>query len=111
MLANSAAGNTTSVAVQGDVYQAPRIPVASAWAAPLAASNGTCMGSSSGGAQGAGFGFSIASTWSDQGCDRRYNAQMLNQLGARDAAIALMCQDETVRAAMASAGTPCVTKQ
>jgi hypothetical protein len=65
------------------------------------------MGSSSGGAQGAGFGFSIGSTWTDSGCDRRYNAQMLNQLGARQAAIALMCQDVAVKQAMETAGTPC----
>lgn len=102
---NASTGNATTVL--GDTYQAPRIPVASAWAAPLTASNGTCMGSSSGGAQGAGFGFSIGSTWTDLGCDRRYNAQMLNQLGATKAAIALMCQDNTVKQAMQAAGTPC----
>lgn len=102
---NAASGNTTTV--QGDVYQQSRIPVAGAWAAPVSATNGTCMGSSSGGAQGAGFGISIASTWNDRGCDRRYNAQMLNQLGAKTAAIALMCQDESVREAMLTAGTPC----
>jgi hypothetical protein len=86
----------------------PRIPVAQASAAPITASNGTCMGSSSGGAQGLGFGVSVASTWQDTGCDRRYNAQMLNQLGARDAALALMCQDAQVRLAMSKTSTPCV---
>jgi hypothetical protein len=85
-----------------------KIPVQQAYAAPLAASNGTCMGSSSGGAQGLGFGVSLATTWHDTGCDRRYNAQMLNQLGARDAALALMCQEPQVRAAMAKTATPCV---
>jgi hypothetical protein len=65
------------------------------------------MGSTSAGAQGPGFGVSVGSTWTDKGCDRRYNAQTLVQLGAAKAALALMCQDESVRAAMATAGTPC----
>jgi hypothetical protein len=84
-----------------------KIPIQQAYAAPLSASNGTCMGSSSGGAQGMGFGVSLATTWHDTGCDRRYNAQMLNQLGARDAALALMCQEPQVRAAMAKTAAPC----
>lgn len=81
--------------------------VQSATAPALAVSNGTCMGSTSAGAQGASFGVSIGSTWNDAGCDRRYNAQMLQNLNQPKAAIALMCMDVQVREAMQIAGTPC----
>ena len=96
-----------SMTVGGDTYEAPRIPVATAYAAPLAASNGTCMGSSSAGFQGLSFGVSVGSTWKDDGCNRRYNAQALSMAGQSKAAVALLCQDPEISAAMRSAGTPC----
>jgi hypothetical protein len=65
------------------------------------------MGSTTGGVQGASFGVSVGSTWNDTGCDRRYNAQMLDALGAKLAALALMCMEPSVREAMQVAGTPC----
>lgn len=108
---NAAQGNTTStsVSVAGDnvTYQAARIPVATAYASGLTASNGTCMGSSSMGGQGMSFGFSLGSTWKDAGCDRRYNAQALAAVGQAKAAVALLCQDSDIAAAMELAGTPC----
>jgi hypothetical protein len=71
---SSSGGNVinTALTVQGDTvtYQAQaRDPVSTAYAAPLAAANGTCMGSSSAGAQGIGFGLSLGTTWRDDGCD------------------------------------------
>jgi hypothetical protein len=65
------------------------------------------MGSTSGGLQGAGFGASFGNTWNDVGCDRRYNAQMLQNLGLEKAAVMLMCMDSSVREAMQMAGTDC----
>lgn len=109
--ASSAQGNTTNtnVAVAGDTvtYEAARIPVATAYAAGLTASNGTCMGSTSAGGQGMSFGFSVGTTWKDGGCDRRYNAQALASVGQAKAAIALLCQDPDIKTAMETAGTPC----
>lgn len=107
--ANSGNNAQTSVSVQGDTvtYQAPKIPVATAYAAGLTASNGTCMGSTSAGVQGMSVGVSIGSTWKDSGCDRRYNAQALAAVGQAKAAVALLCQDADIAAAMATAGTPC----
>lgn len=106
---NTASGNTTNTAVtvQGDnvTYQAAKIPVATAYAAGLTASNGTCMGSTSAGGQGMTFGFSIGSTWKDSDCNRRYNAQALAAVGQAKAAIALLCQDKDIRKAMEDAGT------
>src|SRR5574337_677504 len=96
-------GGNSSVTVTQDV---PR-QTASAYAPALAASNGTCLGSASGGVQAPGFGFSAGSTKLDEGCDRRYNAQELARLGYTAAATALMCQDAGVAKAMETAGTPC----
>lgn len=107
--ANSGNNAQTSVSVQGDnvSYQAAKIPVATAYAAGLTASNGTCMGSTSAGVQGMSVGVSIGSTWKDSGCDRRYNAQALAAVGQAKAAVALLCQDSDIKAAMEVAGTPC----
>lgn len=97
----------TVVNVGGDHYEAPKIPVATAYAAPLTAANGTCMGSSSAGGQGVGFGLSFGTTWTDSDCDRRYDAQELRAQGHTKAATALLCQKASIREAMKAAGTPC----
>jgi hypothetical protein len=83
------------------------VPVASATPTNLTASNGTCMGSGSAAAQSVGLGFSFGGTYKDAQCDRRYNSIRLQELGLRQASIALMCQDESVRQAMKDSGTDC----
>lgn len=100
-------GNHQNVTVQGDNYEAPRIPVATAYAAPLTASNGTCMGSSSVGGQFVMAGLSIGTTWTDDSCDMRYDAEALRQAGMQQAAVARLCQKAEIAAAMDAAGTPC----
>lgn len=90
-----------------------KIPVASATAAGLTASgasdtNGTCFGSSSGGAQGPGFGVTIGSTWQDDGCDTRYDSSALRAQGKPEAAEARLCMKAEIREAMKIAGTPCI---
>jgi len=84
-----------------------RPPVSTAYAAPLAAGEDTCMGSSSIGGQGVGFGLSIGTTWTDDNCRHLKNSRQLVALGYHRAATALMCVDEDVQNAMAAAGTPC----
>lgn len=96
-----------TVTVTGDTYEAARIPVATAYAAPLAASNGTCMGSTSAGMQGMSAGVSFGTTWTDNGCDARYDATALVAAGQPKAAIARLCLKPEIRQAMADAGTPC----
>ncbi len=106
--ANSANGN--SVTVNGDTvtYKAQdRDPVSTAYAAPLTASNGTCMGSTSGGIQGIGLGISVGSTWTDESCDMRYDAEALRAAGLPKAAQARLCQKKEIAEAMKAAGTPC----
>jgi hypothetical protein len=94
----------SSVSVEADQR---RIPVSTATAPALAASTGTCMGSSSAGAQGAALGLSFGTTWTDAECDRRYDSIRLQQLGMTEAAMLLMCNKASVREAMELAGTPC----
>lgn len=84
-----------------------RNPVNTAYAAPLTTSNGTCMGSTSAGGQGVTFGVSFGTTWTDDNCDRRFDAIELRAQGLTLAATALMCQKENIRKAMKTAGTPC----
>jgi len=83
---------------------------ATAYAAPLTASNGTCMGSSSVGAQGT-FGLSFGTTWTDDSCDLRYDAQALQAVGQTTAALARLCQKAEIAAAMEAAGTKCPVKK
>lgn len=99
-----------TVTVQGDNHQAARMPVATAYAAPVTASNGTCMGSTSAGMQGMGAGISFGTTWKDDSCDMRYDAEALRTAGQPLAAIARLCQKPEIAAAMAAAGTPCPDK-
>ena len=107
---NTLAASTGSmtVSVGGDTYEAQaRNPVASAWAAPLAASNGTCMGSTSAGAQGVTIGLSVGTTWTDENCNARYDAIAIKALGHERAAWARLCQQPAIRKAYEAAGTPC----
>jgi hypothetical protein len=113
---NTLTGGAVAVSVEGDkgdlVYApaAERAPVATAYAAPLVSSNGTCMGSSSAGGQGAALGLSFGTTWTDTNCDIRYDAEALRAAGMVDAARARLCQKAEIKDAMAAAGTPCVDK-
>jgi hypothetical protein len=84
-----------------------RNPVNTAFAAPLVAADDTCMGSSSAGGQGVGFGLSLGTTWHDEDCVRRKDARELHNMGQKKAALALLCQSDHVAAAMAAAGTEC----
>lgn len=107
--ASSSTGSTAvgSVSIGGDSYHSPEMPVSTAYAAPLTSGADSCMGSSSGGAQGPGFGLSIGTTWVDSNCIRLKNAKMMDGLGYRNVAIAMMCADATVAAAMRATGRVC----
>jgi len=99
-----------AVTVEGDTYVAPaqeRNPASTAYAAPLTATNGTCMGSSSAGGQGAAFGVSFGTTWTDSSCDIRYDAEALRAAGLPLAARERLCQKADIAKAMEAAGTPC----
>ena len=80
---------------------------ASAYSPALVASSETCVQSQSAGAQGPAFGISLGFSHTNEGCEMRRNAGMLFALGNKGAAIELLCQDDDIRAALLSAGTPC----
>lgn len=84
-----------------------RNPVSTAYAPPLVAGEDTCMGSSSIGGQGVGFGISIGTSWTDENCQRLKNSRQLAALGFRRASVALLCVNDDVARAMAAAGLPC----
>ena len=67
----------------------------------------TCLGSASGGLSLMGGGITFGSTTVDQGCTIRLLARQLFAFGLHKAALALMCQDGRVAAAMEIAGSPC----
>lgn len=69
--------------------------------------NGTCMGSSSVGASGGVIGASIGTTWIDEECQRRYNAQYLMTMGLQEAAKEELCGIESVYNAMKRSGGGC----
>ena len=105
---NVSTGANTNTANTGAVtndYEQPR--AASGASAPALASGGndTCMGSTSAGAQGLSFGASFGSTWKDEDCIRRKNAQFLHDAGLPLAALALVCQNSDVAAAVEVGGT------
>ncbi|NOT40341.1 MAG: hypothetical protein HOP13_07610 [Alphaproteobacteria bacterium] len=98
--------NSNNANLEVNTYN-ERAPVNTAYAAPLAVGEDTCMGSSSIGAQAVSFGLSIGTTWQDDNCRRLKNSRQLVSLGYHRAATSLMCVDEDVRQAMIMAGTPC----
>jgi hypothetical protein len=67
---------------------------------PLTTSNDTCMGSTSGSANGPGFGVSVGTTWSDGNCKLLKNARELWNMGMKAAALALLCTDDDNRKAL-----------
>ena len=67
----------------------------------------TCLGSAAGGLSLMGGGFTFGSTKVDEGCTIRLLARQLYAFGFQKAAVALMCEDEHVAAAMFAAGSPC----
>jgi hypothetical protein len=67
----------------------------------------TCLGSASGGLSVMGGGLTFGSTMVDSGCTIRLLSRQLFAFGFQKAALALMCQDQRVAAAMNAAGSTC----
>jgi hypothetical protein len=81
-----------------------------AFAPPIGAVGGTCAIGVGVGASGSGFGVSIGSSYVSQSCEIRHYAVTLNNLGFKDAARNVMCQDERIRTAFEQANMPCPDK-
>ena len=90
--------STTSLLLSAPTVVAPGL---------AAAGIETCLGSASGGVSVLGGGATFGSTMVDEGCTIRLLARQLYAFGLQKAALALMCQDQHVIAAMYAAGSPC----
>ena len=69
--------------------------------------NDVCAVVASGAVQTQIFGISMGGTLRDMNCERIKLAKNLFDMGMKVAAVATLCQDERVFAAMMAAGTPC----
>ena len=69
--------------------------------------NDVCAIAASGAVQTQILGFSMGSTMRDMNCERIKLSKNLYDMGMKVAAVATLCQDERVFAAMLAAGTPC----
>lgn len=100
--ASLSAGGASAVTAEGNND-------AAAAAAPvfLGSADDTCMGSSAAGGQGASFGFSLGSTWTDENCKMLKNARELKSHGHHAAAKARLCMDDNNALAFELAGEPC----
>ena len=73
----------------------------------LTTSNDTCMGSSSGSANGPGFGLSFGTTWTDEHCKRLKMSRELWNKGMKAASLAMDCMDPAARVALEITGSKC----
>jgi len=92
-----------------DNYAAPGSRENNNVSAPDVIVQGNDVCTTADGVSASGLGFSIGAAISplDKGCDRRQDAQWLWNMNQKAAAIALLCQDTSISAAMTTAGTPC----
>ena len=110
--ANNSSNLTSNVSVEGDTYinreaRNRRIPVGTAYAAPLTSGIDTCLGSASAGVQTGIIGVSLGGTKRDRICETIKLSRELHHMGMREGAVQLLCNDPRVRIAMHNAGTPC----
>ena len=108
--ANNSSNLSSSVSVEGDTFiqaRNRRIPVSTAYAAPLTSGIDTCLGSASAGVQTGILGVSLGGTKRDRICETIKLSRELHHMGMREGAVQLLCLDERVRVAMYNAGTPC----
>lgn len=104
---NEGNNSSQSVTVQGDNYEAPRIPVATAYA-PNIAPTAVCMGSSSAGGQGMTFGVSIGTSWTDENCLLLEQVRTVSVvLNDRATASEMMCEVKAYAEARKRTGNPC----
>ena len=105
----STSGASSMVDINSPANTTAHVITAPTVAAPGLAAAGieTCLGSASGGLSLMGGGFTFGATKVDEGCTVRLLSRQLFAFGLHKAAVALMCQDDRVAAAMEVAGSPC----
>lgn len=101
---NTVAGGTSSSAVNvRSRQQAPAIVAPGLTAAGIE----SCLGSTSIGGAGPGFGVTIGGTTTDRGCNLRLYSRTLYALGHRVAATQILCNDPDVAQALLAEGIQC----
>ena len=68
----------------------------------------TCLGSTSVGGSGPGFGLTVAGTHKDRDCNLRLYSRTLYSMGHKVAALQILCNDPDVAAALALEGVRCL---
>lgn len=97
--------NNSGAGSNSNNYNAPAIPVSSAVAPSFAI--GGCQWAFSGGLQLFGAGVSGGSAGMYEFCKALMKSKHMHEVGNRDVAKALECQDSSIRAAYKTAGQPC----
>jgi hypothetical protein len=88
--------NTTQAITYGGKYEVKNVPnVFSGNVYPTS----PCMGSSTVGGAGAGFGFSVGSSWTDDECGIRETSRSFNGLGHKEDALSVLCTSKYAAAA------------
>jgi hypothetical protein len=101
---NSTSRNETVTKSESTVKSPPPTAVAPA---VTTINNDVCAVVASGAVQTQIFGISMGGTLRDMNCERIKLSKNLFDMGMKVAAVATLCQDERVFAAMMAAGTPC----
>lgn len=105
VIENNVSGTSRGIVEYSGSYTLKNVP--SVNGGNLTTSNDTCMGSSSGSANGPGFGLSFGTTWTDEHCKRLKMSRELWNKGMKAASMAMDCMDESARIALEITGTKC----
>jgi len=104
-LNSSLSGTSRNIVEYSGSYTVKNVP--SVNGPNLTTSNDTCMGSSSGSANGPGFGLSFGTTWTDEHCKRLKMSRELWNKGMKAASLAMDCMDPAARMALEITGSKC----
>lgn len=91
-------GNTLTVGAYQEEKQAPAV------FAPNVAPTAPCMGGTSAGGSGTGFGLSFGTSWTDDECNTRETARLFHAMNLRADALAILCSSAYAAAAPSCAG-------
>lgn len=104
IVTDSTSRSTTNSTSETTIKSPPPTAVAPA---VTTINNDVCAVAASGAVQTQILGISMGGTMRDMNCERIKLAKNLYDMGMKVAAVATLCQDERVFAAMLAAGTPC----
>ena len=104
---NHSTGDVTNRNITDSTQNIKSPPPTAVAPAVTTINNDVCAVVASGAVQTQIFGFSMGGTMRDMNCERIKLSKNLYDMGMKVAAVATLCQDERVFAAMLAAGTPC----